>query len=308
MVLRVQVELTTLCTYSCPFCPRFVIPRHRNLGTITLEAQAILLDRLEEYPGELAVSISGFGEPLTYSGVFNFMDELKSRRPDIILELNSNGALLDEYAATHLIDHLDELQISLNLPTRKLHDEFKGEGSYRKVYDNLTAFYLRKGNRKPKTDIRLLHFGQTKGAIKHAIMFWGLHIGAEEGVRNARFENWMGLIDESQFGIEYMRPEEYTAVCNDLKGNHLTITKEGRAFACCFAIALPEGHFFELGNIRDHSLQELLDSEKIKTLREEQEKGIYTHECKSCSKPMVTVEPFLPRRFTTPNWVDEVRP
>jgi radical SAM protein with 4Fe4S-binding SPASM domain len=302
--LRVQVELTTLCTCDCSFCPRYVIPKARSLGHIDPDTEALLLDRLEEYPDELVVSVSGFGEPLCYPGCLNFMRELKARRK-VYIELNTNASLLTEEVAKQIIGQnvVDEIQISLSLPTKQLYEEFKLR-SYDLIFKNLMNFYRMKGDRDPVTDIRFLHFKQTRDEVKYAMRFWGFQIGPRDALRVASLENWMGLIDPAIFGVEFKK--EYTNVCHDLRSNHLTITKEGRVLPCCYAIALPEGHPFELGHIKDAALAEFLESERRRHILEMQTKGTPILECGTCSKIMqirkVAVEPM---RYLSPKWIYE---
>lgn len=305
MSLRVQVELTTSCTCNCLFCPRVVISQGRSLGNIDDETESLLLDRLVDYPGPLTVSVSGFGEPLCYPGCLEFMEQLKARRK-VWIELNTNATLLTGDIAERILEGgvVDEIQVSLNLPTKQLYAEFKHTCDYETVFKNLMHFYKEKGDRDPVTDIRFLHFKQTRDEIKYAMRFWGFQIGPRDAIRVASLENWMGLIDSTSFGVEYKK--EYVNICHDLRSNHLTITKEGRVLPCCYSIALPEGHPFELGHIADAPLIKFLESEKRRDLLDAQKKGSPNLECRNCSKIMmirkVAVEPM---RYLSPKWIYE---
>ena len=308
MSLRIQLEVTTRCTDNCLFCPRKVIGTNRSLGDMSAEVEQLFLDRVEEAKADLTINFSGFGEPLLYPRCMELAKEIRNRRPDVKLELNTNGTLLDQDATAKILwgndwkNLFDVVQISLSLPTKQLYEKFKSS-NYRTVYENLVNFFRMKGSNLPIADIRLLHFKQTKDELRYALLFWPFQIGRHDALRVACLENWTGLIDVKPLGIEY---GTLMNVCQDLRSNYLTVTKEGRVLACCYSIALPEGNPFEIGALEDDKLGSFLDNKKRLKLLDDQREGIYLKECQSCSKvrPQV-IGGINNTRYHHPNWLFE---
>jgi len=279
--IRIQQEVTTHCNSNCGFCPRHVVGPRRSLGHITDEMAEVAISRYQEAQ-PLKVSISGMGEPLMWPGIYDFVDRVKEL--DVQLSMNSNAILLTK-ESERLIGALDELQINISLPTRELYKAYRGKDEFDTAMERLMAFYETKGDRKPDTEIRLLKFKNTEPYLKGFIRKYSPMLHEGDAIRVAYFQNWGGLIKESFFGVSYGEaPPGYAVVCSDLLSRYLTITKEGNAFACCFAIAFPEDHPFKLGNIRENSILELLDSPKRAELRKFQAHRKYVNECAFCSK------------------------
>ena len=229
--VKIQQEVTTRCTQNCGFCPRQVIGQHRDLGDITPEMVDLVLERYAEVKEPLDVSISGLGEPLLWSGLFDFIDELKEM--GITVEMNTNATELTEEKSRWLIGQLDRVQVSLNVPNAEMFKRHKNSDTYELVKNNLEVFFELKGDKKPVTDLRFLKFPETEPLIPQALKEWGAMLPPGDAVIVAEFENWMGAIDESHFGIKYDRtpPEHAVIICSDLFGKYLTITKEGNTYA-----------------------------------------------------------------------------
>lgn len=306
MVLRFQLGVTTYCNCDCSFCPRFVIPSIRKPGSMKPEMAGLVVDRLEELNEPFKLSISGLGEPVLFEGLFDLIAAVKDRCPDAEISLNTNAVFLKGDIADMIIDNIDNLQISLNTPTAETYKEFKKRDDFFTVMKNLSLFYKKKGSRKPVTDIRLLRFGDTVEHIGWALKQFGLLLCEGDAIRIARFENWAGLIDEGEFGMSYIEPtaEMFTS-CTDLRGSYLTIQKEGAVFACCFAVAFPDNHYFCLGNIRQKGFKELLASPRRVELYEAQLRGEPMHECAACSKLKYHTSKEVFTRYLNPSWMYE---
>lgn len=279
--LRVQIELTTRCTTSCSFCPRYLLNKRKKPRDITPKKHDLFIKRILEHEN-LKVSLSGFGEPLCYSRIIEFLEPLNEA--EIFTEINSNGEDLAGPRAEGLINLVNELQISLCLPTRELYKKHRNEDLYDKVKENVINFLDLKGEQKPRVDLRFLSFPETAPFLLESIREWAPIIRkGGYGIRVVYFENWMGLIDEKKYGIEY-RPisKDVAPVCSDLF-DHLTITKEGSAYCCCMAVANPTNHMY-LGNIKDNSLQEIYDNPRRKEYIEAHKEKKHPKRCLNCSK------------------------
>ena len=250
----IQLEFTTLCNHSCTFCPRYLIEKTRPLGDISPEMSDLLVDRLAEITDkyDLLLSVSGFGEPTLYPGFIDLICRLKSAS-NASIRLNTNISLLHKYGekivSSKCVDHLT---LSLNLPNEELYRKHTGQDDYEIAKKSMVAFLLEKRSRKPSTNIRLIKMPDTRPYIDEAREYWEKHLNKNDRVSVAELANWGGLI-----GV----PQPQVGTCRYLTrqaGKHLTIDMEGHTSICCFTIAYNHDHPLFVGNIKDHSIDDLL--------------------------------------------------
>ncbi len=252
--LTFQVEVTTRCNGDCTFCPRDVIPSNRALGDLTPEMADLLVQRLAELGPRSSplVSFSGFGEPTVYPGLVELMCRVKSTCRTSI-RLNTNAILLDEIGDLIISSEcVDQLVLSLNLPTEELYRKYKRVDNFLPVRDSIIRFLREKGARKPATDLRLIRIPEAVPFLDEAREFWRGHFNKNDRISLPQLANWGGLIGVP--GRSRRRRCRYLQTA----GRHLSIDKDGYASICCFSVAFNHEHPLMVGNIEDHSLRELL--------------------------------------------------
>lgn len=275
--LIIQVEVTTRCNHDCIYCPRYLIPENRPLTDITPEMADLLIQRVsglgEQY--DLIISVSGFGEPTLYPGLMDFVCKVKSVS-NASMRLNTNASLLHEIGTQIISSNcVDALTLSLNLPTEELFQKYTQTKDFTKVTGNITQFLHEKQDQKPATNLRFIKTPDAAPYLGEATRHWEKHLNNNDRVSIAELSNWGGLIGETS------KPR--TGPCRYLKnqaGKHLSITLDGYASICCFSIALKPDHPLVVGNIKDHSIEELLSLAKRRA-REIRVSSV----CKNCNTP-----------------------
>jgi MoaA/NifB/PqqE/SkfB family radical SAM enzyme len=113
----VDIEVTNRCNAKCSFCPRDRTP-HQGLMQPDVFEQALhraveLRARLEPRPDlDVAMSLSGLGEPLLNRHVVDFLRE--GHEAGFEMHLSSNASLLDEERSRALLDAgLDQIWINV---------------------------------------------------------------------------------------------------------------------------------------------------------------------------------------------------
>lgn len=257
--MTVEIEVNTTCNRFCSYCPREEIPKVRTLGDIDPHMAETLLKRLGEFKRDYNICLGGIGEPLLYGSLIDFLTNLNMRTSGVPVTLFTNGILLDDKMTDLLleIENIVGLVISLNIPTRDLYEKYHGNDTYDLVCKNIINFLDKKGDKKPATYVRLMKFNATMPHIEEAHQFWNQHISETDFVSIALIGNWNELIDEKSYGQEYGK--NISRTCRRLASDSLTITKEGSTFSCNFGCILPTSHPTYLGNIENHTLQELLE-------------------------------------------------
>jgi len=126
-------EVTQRCNHECLHCYNAWLnpcgyPRG-ELGTLeTLE----MLERMLDQTGAGLVSLSG-GEPLLRKDLFTIVDFLHDRRR--VVNLITNGSLLDEAAIARLEDKISIYELPLLSAERDIHDRLSGR---RGAFDDAT--------------------------------------------------------------------------------------------------------------------------------------------------------------------------
>ena len=262
--IRIQVEVTTRCNHNCVYCPRYVIPETRTLGDITPEMRDLLVSRIAEIDEKYTptISISGLGEVTLYPDLMGFIREIKSARNPVI-RFNTNARYLHK-VGSEIIDSqlVDYLSLSLSLPTEKLYEKYQGKNDFDVASRNMLNFLKEKGTRKPNTDVRFIDVPESSPHLEKAMKNWRRHVNKNDWVSKATLANWGGLVGEP---LENKRnnPCRYQ---DKLLGKHLSINKEGYVGVCCFAVAVSPTHPFIIGNIKDYSINELIELAKPRAL------------------------------------------
>ena len=129
-----QIELTLRCNGKCPFCSIHSLPES-ILGTdMSTEQIKYLIDQIAEL-GVLSLSFTG-GEPtlrkdlaelIYYTGVVH----------DFMNGIATNGYLLPKLFKQQKIEGLDYVLLSLDYPTKKLHDQMRGIKVFDRVIESI---------------------------------------------------------------------------------------------------------------------------------------------------------------------------
>lgn len=254
--IRIQVEVTTRCNHNCLYCPRHIIPETRTWGDITPEMSDLLISRISEIDDEYnpLFSISGFGETTLYPKLMDFIYEIKSVKKSRI-RLNTNASSLHKIGHEIISSQLIDLMgLSLNLPTEELHKKYTRTNDFAIVSRNIIDFLEEKGNRKPASEVRLIKIPESMPYLEESTEYWKQHLNKNDRVSLSKLLNWGGLVGE-----HLQKPRNNSCrYQRDLAGKHLSINKEGYASVCCFGIAVNHTHPFIIGNIKEHSINDLL--------------------------------------------------
>lgn len=122
---ELRLYLTQGCNLRCRHCYKFA-GRPRDSELTQAEMESVVHQHAEM--GGASVLISG-GEPLLRRGVLFSVLSL-SRRLGLKSALLTNGMLLRKIDVLALRDTVDEVQLSLDGPTREIADDVRGPGNY----------------------------------------------------------------------------------------------------------------------------------------------------------------------------------
>ena len=167
---ELMVELTTKCNLNCLYCfRRFLNPS--EIKDMDIELLRKVINEASEV-GVKRISLSGWGEPLTYPHVLEAISMIKSKGMEVLL--NTNGTLLKEFIEDIHRLRVDYLVVSVDAPEQGSYGATRRGG---KLLDVVTALKELKELRmkgSPLPDLRLqltltkLNYGSLSKVIELA--------------------------------------------------------------------------------------------------------------------------------------------
>lgn len=128
-VYSIAIEVTAHCQQKCDYC--YNAWREDNGAGFEAGTSKKLLARVDKLLTALDVdhvTVTG-GEPFARRDVFELLDLVKSR--GVGIQIISNGGLIDDALAKRLAPYrVSYVQITLDGPTKELHEQHVGEGHY----------------------------------------------------------------------------------------------------------------------------------------------------------------------------------
>jgi radical SAM protein with 4Fe4S-binding SPASM domain len=248
------VETTAKCNIYCPMCPR---ETHKQPKEDMTEAVFTRLVQGAAATGEHMMLI-GLGEPLLDRAIFDRIEYCEQH--GIATLLSTNGTLLDEEAATRLLDApLQHITLSFDGASRETFEHYRKGARFEKVRDNFVRFARMKHERKSKLQIvvQMVRMAGNAHEVDAFRAFWE----AIPGVDQVRIKE-----DETNL----MTPEARAAEgggrrCHYLWRGAMYVKHDGRVFPCCQSYML-DGE--PVGDLRRESLGDIFNSPSMMKLRE----------------------------------------
>ncbi|MCJ7616102.1 MAG: radical SAM protein [Desulfobacterales bacterium] len=268
---KLHIEITNVCNLGCIMCPRSYMSRKKGMMDMGLFKKII-----NESKGKVEfIYLHLFGEPLMHPHIIDMIKYCKEA--GIFTGLATNATLLDNVKSKEIANSgLDFMVISFDGINKEEYEKIRRGGNYEKTLEYIKGFLQIKG-KKPHTVLQLIYMNFTRDKIKEYTNFWGsFNI---EAVRIKPLQTWSGEIEN----INELSTKEYfkgQKPC-DRPWRHLCILWDGTATPCEFDF----NGAYPLGNIRDQSIEEIWNNERIIELRNQH----ISHNinevkiCKSCT-------------------------
>ena len=269
-----NVELTNKCPMRCVMCAR-TNNMLREQGLMTFETFKTVIDQFVAASPAEALSqdtwLHHFGESLVHPEFGRFVRYAVSKGVRACMSVNPimlTPAIADELLGTGIT----KLYISLDGHDDESFYKIRGvKDAYEKSKANLLEFLRKKSELGLKTRIVLsmINFGLNRESIERQRSYWESVPGIDEYLCKA-FITWNGdaadvnkLADE-QTDNEEMRKRYPTPACS-VPWETLSVTWDGEIVPCCFDYDKK----YPLGNLKEHSLTEIWNGERMRALRRE---------------------------------------
>lgn len=279
---KMYVEITSECNLRCIHC-------YNDSGAGKNEHMTIdVFSKIIEYVSQTNyrnIAISG-GEPLLNPQFYRFID--LCRMNGVSYTIVTNGLLIDEGFIEYFNGDtfLDGIQISIEGGTAAVHDRIRGNGAFSKLMQKLDL--LHKNNMIQKISLKMTLTGINYIEMSEAcdlaaslgvyqISFgWINHIG-RGAVNQDMLSLTQSMIGEALQSGEYVMGKRKDTLCSGVGVAHTCalsrfsprmiisarITSDGDVYPCSMFESNP---LFRLGRLTENSLDDILNSERTKTL------------------------------------------
>ena len=262
--VEIGVELTNFCQLNCLMCNRQEMTR--PLGEMSWELFTSLVDQTAN-EAEIYY-LYGLGEPLLYKDLFKAIDYCHSKKVPVGVSTNAN--CLNEEKARLLIDHAPEyILLALDARTEDTYQKIRRGGNFVQTQENIKNYLRLVKQHRPKTFTALLFVEQeaNKREARDFVRFW-----KDRGASAVRVKPATPLISADQ--TRTAPPRRCLFVYRTLN-----ITWQGDVYPCC----LDTNCSFELGNLNNHSIEQLWNSERWQNLRKSFAKEQPPELCRRCA-------------------------
>lgn len=258
------------CNFSCKFCPCnqsdfMASQRHEKMSMQMFEK---VLSDLKEFPEQIKViNLYGFGEPLLHPQYIEMIHQIKKRKLCRELRCTTNGFLLTPELNRELVQAgIDMVRISVEALTEQDYRNICGVNiNFEKFIENINNLYEVSRGTNTKVSVKTLNVALADDAA--ANRFYDIF---------EPISDYTYIQDTTQAWSEF---EAYVPEGNYEAGNIGDMKDEDKI--CSFALTnmaihsngsvgvCPQDWKFatEYGNVRDASLKDLWNSNKLKGFR-----------------------------------------
>lgn len=255
--VRLWIEPTSYCNLRCIMCPNKDLEA-RQKGYMEFDLYRKIIAQASRFVFD--IHLLHRGESLLHPDFFRMIRH--AHEAGIVTRFHTNGTLLDEDKAHRLIaSGLDQFAFSFDGFDRETYEKIRVNADFEKTVDNIIRFLKIKERlkaRKPETLIELINFphlyeNQGRDKLKEFISrFRRLPL---DRIVIKEMHNWAGETGACQ-------PQRKYAPCTFL-WHALIIFWDGSVLPCT-----QDFHgYYILGNVRDSSLAEIWNNERMVNLR-----------------------------------------
>ncbi|MFH0906930.1 MAG: radical SAM/SPASM domain-containing protein [bacterium] len=265
--LHIFAETTSACNLKCKICPR--TKGNTLIGNMDFELFKRIVDEANSY-GPRTFSLHLFGEPLLAPNFSKMIKYIKQTNKANTIILTTNGTLLNEKIAKDIIEApVDKITISFTSATKDNYEKitsFNKLETFEKNILNLIKLKKSKKATKPCIYVRMIVNKNNKNEEK---LFKNKWKNQPLIVEARPAHNYGGYTPEASFRKDIIKKtKRYPCY-------HLWLSPaihwNGDVSVCCD----DWGRKALLGNIKNQTIHQIWNSEKIKRYRQYHLKGLY---------------------------------
>ncbi len=280
---KIYIEITNLCNLACDFCPE----TKRSPKYMDKNDFIHILDEVKPYGKYIYLHVKG--EPLLHPDIGLFLDLCYEK--GFYVNITTNGTLINKVKEI-LLTKPAVRQINFSLHSFDGNDAPYTMNEY---LDNIFSFVnesleksnvihsLRLWNLQGKREENQTNSVQNQNIIDKIQSDFSLDFSLEEHVKEKmgiKLQDKLYLNQEYEFQWPDINAEEDEGVgfCYGLR-NQIAILVEGTVVPCC----LDGNGIISLGNVKEQTLESILQSERVQKIQDGFSKSYATEElCRKC--------------------------
>lgn len=255
MPVRLWVELTSDCNFSCVMCPNKDLKKE-DRGIMPLELYKKIVDESAEWVFE--INLAHRGESLLNPHIPEMIAYAHGKK--IYTRLHSNASLLSGDLSRRLIDAgLDRLSFSFDGYDKPTYEKIRRGGDFDRTTANIIRFLEIKkemNSKSPETAIEVINFPpvieSAAGSESFRMRFEGLPL---DSFVMKELHNWAGEIRTA-------RPGRHYSPCT-FPWNAMVVFWDGAVLPCTQDFF----GYYVAGNANQTSLREIWNGDRMMELR-----------------------------------------
>ena len=265
-LLDIDIEITSWCNYSCIMCGRSFIEQ-KTREYMPLEMVKKIADEAKKM-GVYSFVIGTGCESMVHPQIVEVLKTLFSANA-IDYRLLSNGFLLNDDILQVIVDNqIGHLNISLDAATPETYKIVRRGGILERVEKNIQRFLdLRGDNLLPLLRVSMVKLKENKNEREAFLKKW------ENRADIIDLQTCVDFVDVNDIN----NVKKYNPDCTQ-PFKRITIFHDGTICPCCSGY----GIHYPLGNIKDITLEEAWNGEKMNKLRELIKNNNMPNFCRKC--------------------------
>lgn len=256
---EIRFEVTNICNAKCIMCPREKMKRRQ--GTLDLELYKKVLDEAVDM-GCKYVCLENFGESFIDPYIFERAKYAKHKGLEVYTV--TNASLLDEEKCNGVLDFFDKVRISMYGITEKTYEAIHKGLVFKEVKENVTRLFQMRKQRCSKLKIEMYFLLMEEN--RHEVdIFIKQYKDIADTLSVWKPHNWGGA-------RSYRKIHSKKESCGRPMRGPIQVQWDGLVVPCCFDYDSK----IVLGDLKNHSLSEVLHSESYNALRRAHQEGDFS--------------------------------
>lgn len=270
--LRIGIEVTNNCNLKCSMCVRQHMTR--EIGNMELDVFKKIVDEGKKYFE--FVGLQDIGEPLLNKNIFAMIWYCNANNLKTLISTNAT-VLNGEISENLLNSGINYIIFAFDGAKKETYEKIRIGANYEKVVNNIKNFLKEKVKRKIKIfcTLQCIYMSETEKEIREFRKMW--NIPGVNAIRIRQITHGIDLNNQEQKKYSNIN---YKVPCYWLWSDPY-IKWDGNMVPCC----QDANAIYSLGNIKNSSMYELWNNEKMQNLRKMHINGEYYSIplCKDCN-------------------------
>ena len=267
---KIYIEITNICNLNCSFCSKV----NRKKEYMDIDTFEDIISKIKDYTDYVYLHVKG--EPLLHPNIIDFINICD--KYNLKVNLTTNGTLFpQEVDKLRMCKNLNKINFSLHSENNINNYCEKIFESVEKLPNNITTIYRLWTLKNKELDEK------STNIVNKIKDYYNLSTETVEKIKNEnniKIKSTIYVDKDNEFEWPSINDkEESCGYCYALK-TQIAILVDGTVVPCC----LDSDGIINLGNIKEQSMDEIINSDRFKRLKESFQQRKPSEElCRKCT-------------------------